>query len=268
MLHELIHLNELYNLKDDPTLETYSSKNLDIPGYTKRKAMLVIPGGGYEMCSEREGDPIAVEFMSKNYVAFQLKYTCKVTHPIPIMDVMCAMDYIRKNAEKYGVINNKISLIGFSAGGHLVATYGYLYKDKELLNQLGLEEENVKPNALVLCYPVITTKEFSHIGSRDTITGKDSKLMELLSAENHVDSSYPPTFIWTTEDDQAVPSLNSKVMDKALTEANVKHQTIIYPHGVHGLALANEITAWCNKEVEGWPNLVNDFLKETYLNNE
>ena len=269
MRHEIIHLNALYPLEYDPILEAFISKKPDYD-VKPRRAMLVLPGGGYEYTSDREADPIAFAFGSKGYVTFILRYSCKQEghspkFPTPNTEVMAAVDYIRKNAKEYGVDPDKICLVGFSAGGHLAASYGYVYKNENLLNRMDLTKEEVKPNALILGYPVISTGTFTHTGSARNACASDPDLLRYLSVENHVDETYPMTFAWCTLTDQAVSCENTKMLEEKLIKFNVPHQVVYYPVGPHGMSLANEATDdgradMNSKEVAGWVDLANEFI--------
>ena len=146
------------------------------------------------------------------------------------------------------------------------------YKKDELCNLLNVEKENVKPNALCLAYPVITAINDTHLDTIRNITGNDQKLLKELSVELHIDKNYPKTFIWTTEDDNVVPSISTKLLDDALTKANVYHKTVIFKHGAHGLSLGKEVGSpiydvnkdMVNKEVQIWPELFDEFNKSIF----
>ena len=66
----------------------------------------------------------------------------------------------------------------------------------------------------------------------------------MMSLEDHVTKDTPPTFLWHTEADELVPVENSLRMAAALREKHIRFELHIYPDGGHGLALANDITAW------------------------
>lgn len=271
MLYQKIHLNEYYDLNSDPTLEAIIMDNFDVKT-PKRRGLIVVPGGAYVFVSKREGDPIAIRFASYNYSTFVLRYTVDSEHkglsyPTQVLELMAAIDYIKKHADEFMVDKNQIAAIGFSAGGHLVALTAYKYKEKELLSKLKIKEGDAKLNAVVLAYPVISLLKYPHQETARVITNGDEKLLKELSIENHIESDYPPTFIWTTEDDNGVSSKNTYVMDDALTKANVKHKTIVYEHGEHGLSLSDDTTNengnQYSKYVINWPIEVDKFLKET-----
>ena len=216
MLHEIIHLKDMYNLKNDPILEVMIPCNKDEDSYSVRKGMLILPGGAYSYLSKREGDPVALAFMMKGYCTFILHYTCKTSYPTPMIEVACAIDYLRKNASKYYLNKDQIVVCGFSAGGHLAASYGYLYKHSDFLERVEFLAENIKPNCLILCYPVITMGEYTHLETRMNITCNNKQLYELLSVEKNIDKDYPPTFVWTTKQDNVVSFYNSVMLVEQL----------------------------------------------------
>lgn len=280
MIYEKIHLNKYYSkLKYDPVLEIHSPEVSLLPGGKTpiRPLMLVIGGGGYEYVSEREMDPVCIAYMKSGFVTASLKYTTKpdiktkeMLYPHPIYEALAAIDYLKKHAKTFRYNPKKISLVGFSAGGHLVATVG-AYSDL-YAKKIGLEPSLVKPNALVLAYPVI---EFMYrSGSRVSFINEDKKLFNHLSINLHVSKKYPPTFIWCTNDDQAVPSRNTKNMAKALKKANVKYKMIVFPHGAHGLSTMDVTTNGLYskkmindaKGVETWLDMSVKFLSEVYKN--
>ena len=97
-----------------------------MPNAAIRPAMLVVPGGGYQYCSDREGEPVALAYMAQGFNAFVLRYTADATTPIDkaLQDGAAAMDYLRANAAELEIDPQQIAAVGFSAGGHLVAAQG------------------------------------------------------------------------------------------------------------------------------------------------
>ena len=269
MLHEIIHLNKEYNLETDPTIEIIVPYNNDQVLRTKSKAIIVIPGGAYEFVSIREGDPVALAYMKEDFIAIVLKYTVKTSYPTPMHELACAIDYLRKNCDKYYIDKDKISIIGFSAGGHLVSSYGYLYKHPDFINRTKLNPENIKPNCIISSYPVITTGEYTHQTTCNIITGGNEELLKLLSVENNIDPTYPPTFVWTTAEDTCVPYINSILFVEALKENNVEHEFFLYPFLDHGLSVISPILYPLDtlkdqkmQEVSKWFDKSVDFIRK------
>ena len=241
MLHEIVHLNKYYNFENDPCIEITVPFNKVNMTREKSKAIIVVPGGAYTVVSGTEADPVALSYMLEGFIAIILHYSVKTPYPTPMKELACAIDYIRKNSDKYYIDKNKITVIGFSAGGHLTASYGYLYKHPDFVNTVNLSPENIKPNCIVLSYPVISMGEYSHKDTRKNITGDNENLYNLLSAEKNIDSTYPPTFIWTTKEDKSVSYINSVLFVDALKENNVKHEFFLYPYLNHALSVINPL---------------------------
>ena len=272
MRHELIHLKDLYPLEHDPILEVFVPTLMDAKPEQPRRAMLVLPGGGYYFCSEREKDPICLRFNLLDYVTFSLKYSTSDVYgsnlyPHPYLEVMAAVDYIKKHAEEYFINKDKITIIGFSAGGHLAASYGYMYKDETLLPLLNLSKQDTSIESLILSYPVISLLDFTHLYSSKNLAEMSHELKEKLSAQKHVTKDYPRTYIWTTKNDTCVPYENSLMMVEALKENNVEHEFKLFEEGPHGLSLATyDLNPWLNhkyeEEISVWPILADKFIKK------
>ncbi len=210
----------------------------------KRPAVVICPGGGYAICSLREAEPIALKFLEQGIQAFVLFYrVAPHRYPTPQQDAALAIHHVRENAQAYCVDENKISIMGFSAGGHLAASLGVFYDRKCLYEPFSLTKEDIMPNALLLCYPVISALENAHRGSFVNLTGEeDAEKHVPYSLENFVTEHTPPTFLWHTANDPAVPSENSLLFALALKKHNVPYELHIYPDGVHGISLADEET--------------------------
>ncbi|KLN79095.1 xylan esterase/lipase [Bifidobacterium bifidum] len=198
----------------------------------RRPAILIIPGGGYAIGSDRESEPVALQFLAAGYQAFVLKYSCVPSrYPVALLEMAEAMSMIRGHADEWHVDAGRVAAIGFSAGGHLAANLTTVSSDAEL-RDAGYDPAAVRPDALLLCYPVITSGRFAHRGSFDNLLGDgkdDASLLELLSIEKHVDATMPPVFIWHTITDQAVPVENSLLMIHACRDAGVSVEAHLFP---------------------------------------
>lgn len=235
----------------------------------KRPSVVICPGGGYGHLSPREAEPVALVFASMGFNAFVVWYRISPNrHPAPVHDVASAVAWVRAHADEMQVNPDAIAVMGFSAGGHAAGSLGVRWTDAELLAQAGLTPAEAKPNAMVLCYPVITGGEHAHRGSFVNLTGTE----ELARHEEHsldalVTPDTPPTFLWHTWEDGAVPVENTLMMANALRRAGVQAEVHIFPRGCHGLALANELTTpdtmpgMIIPEVQVWPQLAARFLR-------
>lgn len=243
MIHEVIHLKDHFPMLEfDATLEAYCPDNFgEFSEGRKRRCVIVFPGGGYNFVSEREGEPVALRFLGYDIASFVLKYTVKpqMKHPYPIVEALAAIAFVRHNASKYHIDENKIAVCGFSAGGHLAGTVSEYYWDKDFLDFLKLTEEDTKVNCCILGYPVISEIK-THQGTMDNISDGDPKLKEKYSLEKHVTDKFPRTFIWHTTWDNTVPVSNSLVMARALEDKHILFELHVYPALDHGQSLADE----------------------------
>ena len=210
----------------------------------KRPAVLVLPGGGYGFTSEREATPVALEFAAAGMSAFVLHYSVApdVYFPTELVQVYTAVRLIREHAAEWNIDPEQIYVCGFSAGGHLAASSGVFW-NRDWVRKLGFDSDAHKPNGLILSYPVITSGEFAHRGSFENLLGDQysDALLELNSLEKQVTKDTPRCFIWHTAEDEAVPVQNSLMFAGALAANQIPFELHVYPHGSHGLSLANEL---------------------------
>lgn len=237
---------QLFNTKDSAYLETYVS---DTTPFT-RKALLVIPGGGYEnVCADREGEPIALAFIPYGFNTFVLHYTVgqKKKFPTQLIEASAAMKHIKDNAKEYHIDPDQVFATGFSAGGHLCASLGVLWKNPEVLSVLNMPYGYNKPRGIMPIYPVISADPaIAHKGSFCNLLCSDTPSQEELdmcSIEKHVDADSSPAFIVHTVTDQIVDARNSLVLANAYTEKRVPYELHVLPDAPHGMALGNAITA-------------------------
>lgn len=246
MIYETIDLYEYFGAArkaDEQGMLHVYLPCMDEMGARIRPSMLVLPGGGYVFRSQREGEPIAVKFMSLGYCAFLLDYTINRAYPTPLVEAAMAVAYIRENAEKYK-LDGHVGAIGFSAGGHLAGMLATMFDDKAVVAALGKKTELARPDAVVLSYPVVTTSIHTHAGSADTISGGDKELAKRLSVEDRVNKNSVPAFIWHTFEDDCVPVENSLLLASAYRKAGVPFELHIFEKGWHGLSLITPET--CN----------------------
>ena len=261
------------NIKTDAFLREFiieNSKGID--EFRKRPAIVVCPGGGYAGVSDREALPIAFSFLGQDFSAFVLTYSVAPhKYPTQLLEVSAAIAYIRENAEAYHIDADKIIVIGFSAGGHLAASIGTLWNADVVTDTLKIKKGANKPNGLILSYPVITSGDAAHKGPFVNLIGEEAENKELydyLSLEKRVTADTMPTFLWHTANDGAVPVENSLLFASALQKHKVPFELHIFPDGVHGLSLCNEITA-CNENLinphcEQWLGLAVKWIKANF----
>lgn len=243
-----IELKDIYPFLGEngknPTVDMYSPYNLAEMSRQdqKRPTMVVCPGGAYAFCSEREAEPIALKFLDMGFNVFVLNYsTTPHRYPTQLTEVAALFDYINKNADELHCDTEKIGIIGFSAGGHLAAHYSNLWNDEIIKKQFGAV---YKPAASVLCYPVIST-ENPHRGSFENLIGHFPETEEEInrfSCEKLVGKQTPPTFLFHTAADMAVPVQNSIYYANALADNGIPFEVHIYPYGQHGISTADSMT--------------------------
>ena len=227
-----------------PGLTYYPAKNGKPSG-----CVIICPGGAYMMKSfDNEGYNVAELLSHEGLASFVLDYRINPDyHPAPLKDALRAIEKVRSLSSELGYPSDKIAIMGFSAGGHLAASAATMWSD-----------EISRPDAVILCYPVITMGKYTNIASKTSLFGEtiSQALCDDMSIENRVDRQSPPAFIWHTADDKDVSVENSLLFASALSSKSVPFEMHIYPHGEHGLGLAKGIA-----EVEKWPHLCMNWLK-------
>lgn len=225
-------------------------------------AIIIFPGGGYGRLSmDNEGWSIAKAFNRLGVAAFVVKYRLPsddimVDKTIgPLQDAQQAVLTVRKHAAEWGVNPNKIGIIGFSAGGHLASTEGTHF------NKLVIDDKeniSVRPDFMILLYPVITFGEWAHVGSRENLIGKhpSADLLDLYSNEKQITPNTPPTFLVHAGDDNVVPVQNSLMFYDELLKNKVKAEMHIFQEGGHGFGLNNP------KSKDKWIDWCRNWLDE------
>ncbi len=245
------------NPADDfaPYLETHLIEDDAAP----RGAVLVCPGGGYCWRAPHEATPIAKKFNELGFHAFVVYYrVAPYRHPAPLRDALRAIRIIRSRAAEWKVNGDQIAILGFSAGGHLTASAGTLYETVNVDAGDAADNYPVRPDALIPCYAVINlTSPFGHAGSGENLLGTKFSLpsAEEFNLENQVSANTPPTFLWHTADDPVVNIQNSIAFATALWQHKVTAELHVFPHGPHGIGLAEEYP-----DAKIWPELAATFL--------
>ncbi len=248
-------------------LDTPHDRDLKIQ---KRPMIILCPGGGYHKVSYREGEPLAMHFLSRGYHACVLTYSvAPVTFPTQVLELGEAVKTIRAHAGEWNVDTDNLIIQGSSAGGHLAASYGIYWDQDFLAERVGLPAEELKPRGIMLSYPVITSDvRYWHADTFKNLLGdKFEQCVKTQSLENQVRPTMPPCFIWHTVEDEAVPVENSLLMAMALNKVHVPVELHIFPKGGHGLSLASPIVekedgSGVQAQCEQWVDLADTWLKQ------
>ena len=241
-------------------LITYIRDNPPEMSNSPRRAIIICPGGGYTYTSDRENEPIALEFLARGYNVFVLKYSVMemARNLNPVKEIELAIKHIRDNAAAYNIRPDKVFVIGFSAGGHVALSSGTLLP------------KEARCNGMILCYPLVNTCCDEFLGIvHSYFCGTDNPTDEqkhLFSLDLHVDEDTPPAFIWHTETDIIAFPQNSKDLAEAMKKFGVKHKLVLFPDGIHGLSLATHET--CPEIPENdphpcsvWIDLADEWIK-------
>ena len=215
-------------------------------GMTRRPAMIVLPGGGYQYCSEREADPVAFPYLQAGYQVFILRYSVnkgdeKCSDAMwdnPLKDYDQAVDLIIEHADEWHVDVSRIAVIGFSAGGHLAACAATIARNK--------------PRAAILGYPVISSFRKWNNSAPDP--------------SEAVDADTCPCFVFSSRNDGTVPIQDSIDFLSALTRAGVPYETHIYSYANHGFSTCEpqlNNRDWCCNRTADWVRDSIEWLRET-----
>lgn len=242
---------------DKPTLTIC----LPDPDKATGSAVVICPGGGYGFVAmDHEGRQIAQWFNSLGVAGIIVDYRHRKKgygHPAPLEDAQRAIRTVRARAGELKIDPSRIGIMGFSAGGHLASTAGTHFDKGDPNAADPIQRVSCRPDFMILCYPVILfDSPYTHRGSQENLLGKnaDPKLVASLSNEKQVTSNTPPTFLFHTDEDKAVPVENSIQFYMALHQAKVPAELHVFLLGQHGLGLALKTpgTSMWSKCCEAW----------------
>jgi acetyl esterase/lipase len=222
--------------------------------------VLVCPGGGYNNLAPHEGHPIAAVFREAGFATGVIAYRVaggEAREPLgkgPLLDLQRAIRLVRQECGH----DRRIVLVGFSAGGHAVASAGVHHQPLEEHPKDALQGISPRPDAMILCYAVISSAAKAHQGSITTLCGPKNTqgLRSFFCLEQQAGAGTPPSFLWHTADDRVVPVENALHFAEALGRLGIPYALHVFSHGVHGLGLAQE-----HPEAACWPGLAATWLR-------
>lgn len=241
--------NSIGTLKESelPIITAY----LPSKGKATGTAVIIFPGGAYSgLATSVEGTNVAKSFADSGITAFVVKYrlpndkTMRDKSIGPFMDGQQAIKLVRMRAREWGIDEDKIGIIGYSAGGHLASTLGTHILTSYIDNK---ENINLRPDFMILVYPVISmSTELTHYGSRLNLLGKNPSddQVEFFSSEKRASLLTPPTYITAAGDDKTVKVDNSIVFYQALIKEGIPVEMHLYPKGDHGFTYRQPVNEW------------------------
>jgi len=242
---------------DKPTITVYRA-----PRGSSGTAVLVAPGGGYgALAIEHEGRQEAYWFNAMGVTAFVLKYRLgpRYRHPVQLGDAQRAIRIVRSRAAEFNVIPDRIGMMGFSAGGHLTSTAGTHFDAGRPDATDAVDRASSRPDFLILGYPVVSfDPAVTHAGSVRNLLGDkpEPALIAELSNDLRVTPQTPPTFLFHTTDDAAVPVENSVRFYLALRRARVPAEMHLFETGPHGVGMA-----LADPALSAWPSLLMNWMR-------
>ncbi len=276
------------------TYTAYLAEKLPEASACPRPAVVVCGGGGFTHVAPHEQEPVALEFLNRGFQAFVLDYvtssTGDVSYPNPQADLAKMIATIRLNAADWSVDPQKVVAIGFSAGGFICASLACGWKTGPFAALAAARPDDIRPDAAILCYPVI---DFAYLRDQQTRdpridlrvpktggkTGRDllndfltmvtggeatDEHLAKICPTTGVSRNMPPTFVWCAADDKTAPAAQVYPFAARMAEEGVAHELHVFNEGAHGLSVANRNTEAENADrqraVRAWVDLAFDFL--------
>lgn len=298
---------ERVNLRQDGSafLETYVQEPLLSPGkYRTRPAMVICPGGAYLNIASREREIVAMKFAGMGYDCFVLNYTHLLLtrpldgsapelapechYPMPLVELIEAMAYVRANAERLHVDANRVYCVGFSAGGHLVGSLAERWDDPELMAEaarnleaalgesVAVTPEVTKPTGVIMGYPAISFPPESEGFSENLTdaeeyilravfgsTQRDPEIEDHYDLRRHVRDDMPRLFVWHDLHDDLTSPAETLEFARLAVERGNEVEAHLFQTGSHGIVFADETNALSDDDIDrcsGWLELARSWL--------
>lgn len=208
-------------------------------------AIIVIPGGGYSLLNYDAGGTEQAQWLNAlGVTTFILIYRLPGEGwarraDVPLQDAQRAIRLIRANSSRFGVDQNRVGVLGSSAGGHLAGSLATRFNDAVYDPVDSFDEVSARPDLAALLFPVVTMGQGAHASSREKLLGPDSSvaMQNAYSLEKHVPTDTPPMFLCAAGDDQVVPPVNSLNLYRAMLEESLKAELHIFQKGGHGFGV-------------------------------
>ena len=242
-----------------PTMTFYSPT-----GKNTGAAVVVFPGGGYQILAiDLEGTEVCDWLTSKGITCVLLKYRVPNTGPhwdekcqchlypeapMALQDAQRTLGLVRFHAAEWHIDPHRIGVLGFSAGGHLVAAISTRFQQRLYPAVDAADKESCRPDFAIALYP-------GHLWI-------DEKKFEL-NSEIQVTRDTPSTFLVQAENDGVDSINNSLVYYLALKKAGVSVEMHSYSQGGHAFGLRRT-----KFSITGWPELVETWLRATGMISE
>lgn len=243
------------------------SKEMQNPFTASRAALLICPGGAYSFLSDRENVPPAMIFFNMGFQVFVLEYSTgsAAAAKQPLKEAAYSIHLIRSNSASWSIDPKRVAVLGFSAGGHLAASLGVHWNDPELTAYCNASNAvQLRPNALILSYPVITDGAMTHAETLQNVSAAQTEPPHYWALETHVTAETPPTFLWHTMDDDCVPVENSFLFLTALRRNNIPCECHFYMHGQHGLSVCTGEVDCAQSPARSWIALCRSWIETLF----
>lgn len=223
-------------------------------------AVLLTPGGGYRwVVVDKEGYEMARWLAARGFTAFVLFYRLpgegwSAGPDVPLADALRAMRLIRHRARDFAIDPERVSAMGFSAGGHVCASLSTRFAARAYQPVDAADRLSAKPHSAAPIYPVISMDPaIAHSGSRLLLLGKapTAETEALYSPDRQVPADAPPHFLLHAEDDDVVPVENTLRLRAGLKARGIPLEMHLFANGGHGFGLRKAV----GKPVEAWPEL-------------